>query len=140
MGVILSFAGFGLATGPTVAGFIIQEASWRWIFYINIPLGLIVIAILRLYATKDVLPKVQQKIDFIGTSLLATGLCIFVYTLNEIEVWGIKSLHVWGGLSLGVLLVGSYILRDRKQNVHMIPPHLFQNKAYLYPIKMKIGC
>ena len=131
MGIILSFAGLGLATGPTLAGFIIEEASWRWIFYINIPLGLIVIAILMLYAAKEVLPKVSQKIDYVGTLLLASGLCIFVYTLNEIEVRELKSLHIWGGLSLGILLIGSYITRDRKQKIRMISPHLFQNKAYM---------
>ena len=61
MGVILSFAGFGLAAGPTLAGLIIEELSWRWIFYINIPLGIIVISILRIYAAKDVLPKVAEQ-------------------------------------------------------------------------------
>jgi len=131
MGVILSFSGFGLAAGPTLAGLIIQEASWRWIFYINIPLGLLVIAILQLYGTKDVLPKVTQKIDYMSTFLLASGLCIFVYTLNEIEILGIKSFRIWGGLSLGALLIGICFLRDRLQKIRMIPPHLFRNKAYM---------
>ncbi|HUX78671.1 MAG TPA: MFS transporter [Alphaproteobacteria bacterium] len=131
MGVILSFSGFGLAAGPTLAGFIIQEASWRWIFYINIPLGLLVIAILQLYGQKDILLNVKQKIDYISTFLLATGLCIFVYTLNDIEILGIKSFRIWGGLGLGVLLIGSCFLRDRTQKIRMIPPHLFHNKAYM---------
>ena len=57
MGIILSFSGLGLAAGPTLSGFIIEEMSWRWIFYINIPLGFIVIATLLLYAPKDILPE-----------------------------------------------------------------------------------
>jgi len=131
MGIILSFAGFGLASGPTFAGFIIEEASWRWIFYINIPLGLIVIAILKFYGAKDILPKGQQKIDYVGTLLLAAGLCVFVYTLNEIEVWGPKSLYLWGGLTLGVMLIAGFIFRDRKQKIRMIPSHLFKNRPYM---------
>lgn len=131
MGIILSFSGFGLATGPTLAGLIIQEANWRWIFYINIPLGLLVIAILQLYGTKDVLPKVKQKIDYVSALLLASGLCIFVYTLNEIETLGIENIRIWGGLGLGALLIGSCFLRDRTQKIRMIPPHLFRNKAYM---------
>ncbi len=131
MGVILSFAGFGLAAGPTLAGFIIEEASWRWIFYINIPLGLLVIAILQLYGTKDILPQVKQKIDYIGTALLASGLCVFVYTLNEIEVLGIKSLGIGGGLTLGALLMGGCFVRDRTLKIPLIPSHLFRNKAYM---------
>ena len=131
MGVILSFAGFGLAAGPTLAGLIIEEANWRWIFYINIPLGLIVIAILMLYGTKDILPKVKEKIDYVGALLLASGLCISVYGLNQIEVLGVKSFQLWETIVLGLFLIGLYVFRDRKQKVRMVPPHLFRNKPYM---------
>jgi len=131
MGIIVSFAGLGLAIGPTLAGFIIEEMSWRWIFYINIPLGIFVIAILYIYSPKDLLEETRQKIDFIGAILLASGLCITVYALNQIEVWGGSSPSFWGLIGLGCALVGLYILRDRTQKVRMIPPHLFRNKPYI---------
>ena len=131
MGIILSFAGLGLAIGPTLAGLIIEEANWRWIYYINIPLGCIVIMILMLYGAKDVLPKIKQKIDVIGALLLASGLCISVYAINQIEVWGIKSIKLWELIVVGGLLIMLYILRDQKQKIRMIPPHLFRNKAFM---------
>ncbi|MBI2707909.1 MAG: MFS transporter [Proteobacteria bacterium] len=131
MGIIVSFAGLGLAIGPTLAGLIIEEMSWRWIFYINIPLGIFVIAILYLYSPQDVLEKTRQKIDFIGALLLASGLCVTVYALNQIEVWGATSRQFWGLIGLGCALVGVYIFRDRTQKVRMVPPHLFRNKAYM---------
>lgn len=131
MGIILSFAGLGLAAGPTLAGLIIEEISWRWIFYINIPLGCIVIAVLKLYAPKDILPKIQHKIDFVGTLLLASGLCTSVYAINQIEVWGIESLQLWELIGAGVLLITLYIFRDQKQKIRMVPPHFFRNKAYM---------
>lgn len=131
MGIILSFAGFGLASGPTLAGFIIQELSWRWIFYINIPLGLMIIAILLLYGSKDVLAEVRQKIDMVGTLLLASGLCVTVYAINQVEVWGIQSSSLWGLFALGVFLIGLYVLRDRKQTFHMVPPHFLRNKGFI---------
>jgi EmrB/QacA subfamily drug resistance transporter len=131
MGVILSFAGFGLAAGPTLAGYIIEAANWRWIFYINLPLGLLVIAILLLYAPKDILPKVKEKIDFVGTFLLASGLCLSVYGLNQIEVWGAASPLLWGCILSGLLLIGVYAFRDQNRKVQMIPSHLFRNKAYM---------
>lgn len=131
MGVILSFSGFGLAAGPSLAGFIIEEMNWRWIFYINIPIGLIVIAILKLYAVKDILPAVKEKVDLIGAFLLSMGLCTSVYGLNQIEVWGVENLTLWGMIGLGLLLILAYILRDRLQKVRMIPSHLWKNKAYM---------
>jgi EmrB/QacA subfamily drug resistance transporter len=134
MGIVLSFAGLGLATGPTLAGLIIEEANWRWIFYVNIPLGFIVIAILLLFAAKDVLPKVQQKIDYLGTFLLAAGLCLAIYAINQIEVWGGKSLELWSLILLSITSLSLYSLRDRKQKFRMIPPHFFKNKGSMATI------
>ncbi len=134
MGVVLSFAGLGLATGPTLAGLIIEEANWRWIFYVNIPLGFIVIGILLLYAAKDVLPKVQEKIDYIGAFLLATGLCLAVFAINQIEVWGFKSMELWGLFLVSILILSLYTQRDRKQKIRMIPPHFFRNKSFMATI------
>ncbi len=131
MGVILSFAGLGLATGPTLAGFIIEEASWRWIFYINIPLGLMVIAILRFYGKKDILPLIKDKIDFIGTLLLGSGLCTTVYALNQVETWGITSFQLWKVMACGLFLIGFYAFREYNGKARMIPPHLFRNKPYM---------
>ncbi len=131
MGIILSFAGFGLAAGPTLAGFIIEELSWRWIYYVNIPLGFIVIAILKLFGKKDDLPEVREKIDYVGALLLGSGLCISVFGINQIEVWGIASPSLWGIIAVGLLLVVGYIIQDRLKKVRMIPPFLFKNKGFM---------
>lgn len=131
MGLVLTSCGLGLATGPTLAGVLIEEASWRWIFYINIPLGIIIIAILLLYAAKEKLPEGKQKIDYFGALILASGMSLFVYALNEVEVQSIKSWQVWGGMILGVLILVYFILRDRKQTIQILPPALFKNKAFM---------
>lgn len=131
MGVILAFSGLGLAAGPTLAGFIIEEMSWRWIFYINIPLGFIVIATLLFYAPKDIIPEEQEKIDYVGTLLLGGGLCLAVYGLNQIEVLGISNSEVWGVITIGLLLIGAFIVWNQKSKVPMVPGHLFRNKPYM---------
>jgi EmrB/QacA subfamily drug resistance transporter len=131
MGVILTFCGVGLAIGPTLAGFIIQEMSWRWIFYINIPLGFIVLAILMKYAPKDIVPTEKQKIDFVGTFLLASGLCTAVYGLNLIDILGMESASLWRTLGVGAILIGCFILWNKRRKVPMVPGHLFQNKPYM---------
>jgi EmrB/QacA subfamily drug resistance transporter len=131
MGVIMSFAGLGLAMGPTIAGVIIEEISWRWIFYINIPLGLSVIAILLGYAPKDILPEERQKVDVVGTLLLGTGLCMTVYALNQIEVWGIASPQLWSVMVTGLVLIAIFIFWNKKSKIPMVPSHLFRNKPYM---------
>lgn len=131
MGVILSFCSLGLATGPTLAGFIIEQMTWRWIFYINIPLGIIVVAILMLFAPKDVLPEERQKIDLVGTFLLASGLCTAVYGLNQMESLGVANSEFWIIIGLGFTLIGAFIVWNKRAKVPMVPSHLFFNKPYM---------
>lgn len=131
MGVIMSFSGLGLATGPTLAGYIIQELDWRWIFYINIPLGFMLIAVLMLYGAKDERPEKVEKIDYIGAILLANGLCISIYGLNQIEIWGAASNKLWAVISSGITLIVAFIIWNMRRKVQMVPSHLFRNKAYM---------
>lgn len=131
MGVILSFAGLGLTLGPALAGFIINKLNWRWIFYINIPLGFIIIYVLFRYGSKDALPTKNLKIDYKSSILLALGISIFIYVLNDIKDWYITDLRIMGGLLCSVCLIGYYIHRERNQKIQTIPFRLFRNKAYL---------
>lgn len=131
MGVIMSFSGLGLATGPTLAGYIIQELDWRWIFYINIPLGFMLIAVLMLYGAKDERAENVQKIDYIGSTLLASGLCISIYGLNQIEIWGASSNQLWGVIGSGIAFILAFIIWNMRRKIQMVPSHLFKNKAYM---------
>jgi EmrB/QacA subfamily drug resistance transporter len=95
--------------GPTIGGLILDNASWRWIFYVNLPIGLIaVIAAVR------ILPRVERghagKLDFRGLALMATGLPLLTYGLAEIGVTGGFTaakvlIPIIGGLLLVVLFV-----------------------------------
>jgi EmrB/QacA subfamily drug resistance transporter len=73
--------------GPTVGGLILDNASWRWIFYVNLPIGAI-----ALFFALRILPTVQRsktdKLDFLGLALLATGLPLLTYGLAEIGSTG----------------------------------------------------
>jgi EmrB/QacA subfamily drug resistance transporter len=90
--------------GPTIGGLIVQNISWRWIFYVNVPIGVIaVIAALR------VLPRSERgnagRLDTLGLALMATGLPLFTYGLAEIGITGSFTspkviLPIVGGLAL----------------------------------------
>ncbi len=73
--------------GPTIGGLILDNASWRWIFYVNLPIGLIAIA-----AAIRILPTVERKpakrLDIRGLALMSTGLPLLTYGLAEIGVTG----------------------------------------------------
>src|SRR5438270_1274959 len=73
--------------GPTLGGLIVQNMSWRWIFYVNVPIGaMAVIAALRVLPT--VKPGPTDRLDVKGLALMATGLPLLTYGLAEIGVTG----------------------------------------------------
>lgn len=131
MGIILSFAGVGLAVGPTLGGYIIEALVWRWIYYINLPIGLVVIAILMKFSSNDRDEALNAKINYLGTALLGLGLCLTVYGLNQIEIWGMHDNRLWGVIGLGLVLLVAFLVYDRRQAFRMVPGELMRNKGFL---------
>ena len=94
--------------GPTIGGLILDNASWRWIFFVNVPIGVIaVIAALRVLPN----PKAQKtdKLDVRGLALMATGLPLLTYGLAEIGSTGsFTSTKVVVPCILGLALIGAF--------------------------------
>ncbi len=94
--------------GPTIGGLIVDNASWHWIFYVNVPIGVIaVVAALR------VLPKVKpgavERLDFLGLALMASGLVLLTYGLAEIGASGtVDSAKVIIPCLAGLALVAAF--------------------------------
>jgi EmrB/QacA subfamily drug resistance transporter len=123
-GVIYAVAS---AVGPVVGGLFVEHLSWRWAFFINLPVGAVSIAIV---ATKLRLPyrRVPHAIDWSGSLLLTTGLALFVVlaTLGGREV-------PWGSAPAGVAMAGVVVLgalflrRERRAPEPVLPLGLFAN-------------
>jgi len=114
--------------GPTLGGLIVQNTSWRWIFYVNVPIGLIaVIAALR------TLPRVErtpvERLDIRGLALMATGLPLLTYGLAEVGVTGgFSSVKVIVPCVLGALLVAAFALHALR-----VPKPLLDLRLYRRP-------
>jgi len=94
--------------GPTIGGLILDNASWRWIFYVNVPIGLIaVISAVRILPT--VARQRTEALDYKGLILMATGLPLITYGLAEIGATGsFTAFKVVGPLAAGLVLVGVF--------------------------------
>jgi EmrB/QacA subfamily drug resistance transporter len=116
--------------GPTIGGLILDNASWRWIFYVNVPIGMIaVIAALR------ILPNVERgksdPLDFRGLLLMATGLPLLTYGLAEIGVTGgVGSAKVIVPTLLGLALVGTFIRHALHTRFPLLDMHLYRRATF----------
>ena len=123
---------FGLATvaGPLLGGFLVDHASWRWVFYVNVPVG-----VAALIATGFALHlprrRHQHRIDWAGAALLAAGVaCIVLLT-----TWG-GTQYAWGSpqiLELGaaaLVLLSVFGLVERRAAEPILPLSMFRNSAF----------
>jgi EmrB/QacA subfamily drug resistance transporter len=130
MGLFMAMFGVTTVIGPLIGGLFVEYASWRWIFYINIPIGVI-----ALFVTAGALPsaltRVRRVIDYLGTALLAgaaTALVLFTSLGGTDYAWGSPFMV---GLAVGgVMLTVLFVLAERRATEPVIPLHLFANRVF----------
>jgi EmrB/QacA subfamily drug resistance transporter len=135
MGRIMSVIGvptlLGPILGPVIGGVIIDNASWRWIFFVNVPVGIVALAL-----AARVLPGIEPgrgrvKLDVRGLLLLSPGLAALVYSLSEIGIeGGLESARVVVSLVAGVVLLALFVRHARGGEGTLIDLRLFRDRAF----------
>jgi EmrB/QacA subfamily drug resistance transporter len=123
---------FGVASvgGPLLGGVIVQAVSWRWIFYVNLPIGLIALAVLG--ATLPTTPpRARPVIDYLGAGVLAAALSAVVLVASlggTTWPWASAQTVVVG--AAGVLLLGVFVLVERRASEPVLPPRLIRDRVF----------
>jgi EmrB/QacA subfamily drug resistance transporter len=129
LGIIGALVSIGIVTGPTLGGFIVKSLSWHWVFFVNLPIGLIGIPMVIRFVP-DLRPKGDQRFDFGGAITLLLSLLSLLMALSIGQDRGFTDgliLLLFGG-SLVFLLIFIYIERITPQP--MIDLSLFKNKLF----------
>ncbi|KVM05371.1 disulfide bond formation protein DsbA [Burkholderia ubonensis] len=124
---------YGLATiiGPLLGGFLVEHLSWRWIFYINLPLGFVALAVIGV-AFKPHAAHVKHRIDYLGAAFLATALtCVILFTSEGGSLLPWSSPQLWMTLVLGVVAIGGFVYEERLATEPIMPLALFRHRTFV---------
>jgi EmrB/QacA subfamily drug resistance transporter len=130
VGAWTAWLGIGTVLGPVVGGQLVDAASWRWIFAINIPLVLGTLVIVTRVIPADRPRRADARIDYVGALLCATGLAGFTFGLIEQPMRGFGDPIVSGPLIGGLLLLAAFVAYERRARAPMLPLGLFRRRNF----------
>src|SRR4051794_10920389 len=129
VGLWTAWGGIGIVAGPLIGGQLVDSASWRWIFAINIPLVLATLWLVSRAVPRS-RPQAGVKLDVLGAALAAFGLAGLTFGLIEQPLNGWGSAAVAGPMIAGVALLAGFIVREMHAAPPMLPLGLFARRNF----------
>ncbi len=128
LGIFSAVTGLAVASGPLVGGSLTEHLSWQWIFWLNVPIGLILLPLARLRLAESYAP--DSRLDIPGTLLVSGGLFGIVYGLVNANSDGWTDPVVLTSLIAGAVLIGGFIRHGFHARNPMLPMRLFRSRAF----------
>ncbi|MGZ6272993.1 MAG: DHA2 family efflux MFS transporter permease subunit [Candidatus Limnocylindrales bacterium] len=120
-------AGLATAVGPVVGGAITQGVSWHWIFWINVPIGILAIVLAYFRLSESKVPG--RSIDLIGVGLASLGLVGIVWGVTHGNGRGWTDGQILGAIAVGVAFLAAFIAWEARAAEPMLPLHLFRRRT-----------
>ena len=130
IGIWAGVSAMALAIGPLLGGVITEHISWNWIFYVNVPIGLlgILASIVVVPESKDT--SHEQRLDLPGLLASGVGLLALVYALIEAHHYGWTSATILGLFAVAASALTAFVLLEQRQRLPMLDLTLFRNGTF----------
>jgi EmrB/QacA subfamily drug resistance transporter len=130
-GIILGAAGLGNAIGPLIGGVLTDTLSWRWIFFLNVPIAAFAVLVTyRLVNVKE--PQAtEQRIDYPGIATISIGLVSLLVALDQVDDWGWGDPKVVAMLALAAILIVAFVRIERRAGMNaLVPRAVMRNESF----------
>lgn len=129
LGIIGLFVSIGVIAGPTLGGIILEHLTWHWLFFVNLPIGVIGFIFVLLFVPAR-RPIGQQKFDYMGAGTMFVSMASFLLALSFLQLNGFRDVLVYILLVAFVMMTWVFIRVERRAEHPMVDLQLFTNRLF----------
>jgi EmrB/QacA subfamily drug resistance transporter len=129
LGVWSAIAASGAAVGLLMGGVLTDVASWRWVFFVNVPVGVITIALALRYVAESRIEVEHRSFDLAGAATVTSGLVVLVYAIVKAQSYGWGSPKTIGLLAVAVALLGAFLAIESRSKAPLMRLSIFRIRA-----------
>ncbi len=130
IGIWAGVSAMALAIGPLVGGLLVEHVNWNWIFFINVPVGIIGFLTAPILIAESRDQSVDQRLDVPGLVASAVALFALTYGFIEANQYGWSSARILGSFAIAAIAFTAFILLELHQRVPMLDLNLFRNRTF----------
>jgi EmrB/QacA subfamily drug resistance transporter len=138
-GLIMAVFGLSSIIGPLLGGFITDRISWHWIFYVNLPLGIPVIAAFIRFFPSIQPVRVKHQLDYLGMAALVLTVVPLIMGLSWVGVYDWGSPHVIGSLAAAAVVLLVFLVTESRAAEPIIPLGIFRNRVVSVAMAARFG-
>ena len=128
LGIFGGVAGAGACLGSVVGGILVDGPGWRWIFLINVPIGIVLASLVFRCVPKGTRAQ-RGSVDALGAITVTTGLLGIVYAINRSVEYGWTSLTTLSVLAGGTAMLGLFVIVEQRATAPIVPLSMFRQRA-----------
>jgi EmrB/QacA subfamily drug resistance transporter len=132
LGYVSTITVLGIAAGPLFGGVITTYLGWRWIFLLNVPIGICAIVLGIRLLPKDSPSLPGNRVDFIGAGLIFLSIMSLTYALNVGSEWGWTSVSILAMFAAFIVVLFVFLIWEMRQSQPLVNLHVFNDRTFAY--------
>ncbi len=131
--IVALWGGIGalaVATGPSLGAVIVSAGGWRWAFFVNLPVGLALVAVARRVLVESEVQRSGARPDYLGVAMVSVALAALVAAVSEGATWGWSDPRIVGALIVAAGLGAAFVQRSRHHAQPVVDPGLFRERSF----------